>query len=130
MHRDFHIVGHLYTYHPDNDVDDQIYETDFNTDDPDRKLLLTEWAGGLANPWSGSAESYILNCDDRQEVDEDHRWSATYCSIFYDCLESTAVCYAKTPNEALQKVQNLVKMAIEKYAPKDDEDDEIVYFGA
>ena len=120
MNKDFHIIGYLYEYHPDAETQDPVFVDDLNTDDPDRLRLLNEWASGLATPWSGSAMSYVINCDDRMEVDDEHRWKATYSSIFYDSLESTAFCYAETPEKALQKVQELVNDVVERFAIKDE----------
>lgn len=122
MNKDFHIIGYLYEYHPDAEIKDPVFVDDLNTDDPDRLRLLNEWASGLNTPWSGSAMSYAIHCDDRLVVDDDHRWKATFSSIFYDCLESVAICYAETPERALQKVQELVKDVIEKFAEKGEEE--------
>jgi hypothetical protein len=121
MNKDFNIVGYLYEYHPDAETKDPIFVEDLSTNDPDRLRLLNEWASGLNTPWSGSAMSYMINCDDRREVDDAHRWKATFSSIVYDFLESVAICYDKTPEKALQKVQNLVKDVIEKFAEKDED---------
>jgi hypothetical protein len=123
MNKDFNVIGYLYEYHPDTETKDPIYVEDLNTNDPERLILLKEWASGLANPWSGSAMSYMINCDDRREIDDAHRWKATFSSIFYDFLESAAVCYAETPEGALHKVQELVKDVIEKFAAKDGKDE-------
>ena len=125
MNKEFHIIGYLHEYHLGGEIKDPIFVDDLNTSDSDRLDLLKSWAYGLATPWDSSAMSYVLNCDDRYEVDDGHRWKATFSSIFYDCLESTAICYAETPERALQKVQELVADVIEKFAEKDgDEEDD------
>jgi hypothetical protein len=123
MNKDFNIIGYLHEYHLGKEIKDPIFIDDLNTSDPDRLELVKGWAGGLANPWSGSAVSYMINCDDRYVVDDDHRWKTTFSSIFYDSLESTAICYADTPEGALQKVKALVEDVIEKFAEKDEEDE-------
>ena len=123
MNKDFHIIGYLHEYHQGEEIKDPIFVDDLNTSDTDRLDLLKSWAYGLATPWSSSAMSYVLHCDDRYEVDDEHRWKATFSSIFYDCLESTAVCYAETPEKALQNVQDLVKDVIEKFAENNEEDE-------
>jgi hypothetical protein len=124
MNKDFHIIGYLHEYHQGEEIKDPIFVDDLNTNDSDRLDLLKSWVYGLATPWSSSTMSYTINCDDRYEVDDAHRWKATFSSIFYDFLESTAVCYAETPEAALKKVQELVKDVIEKFAEKDDKEDD------
>ena len=121
MKKDYNIIGHLLEYHLGGESKDPIFLEDINTDDPERLNLLCGWAGGLANPWDSSAMSYIIRCDNRFEVDDAHRWSATFSSIFYDGMESEAVCYAETPERALQKVRELVEHMIEKFAEKDED---------
>ena len=123
MNKDFHIIGYLHEYHMGEEIKEPVFVEDLNANNPDRLKLLNEWASGLATPWSGSAMSYRINCDDRLVVDNAHRWKATFSSIFYDCLESTAVCYAETPESALQKVQSLVKDVIEKFTEKDEDEE-------
>lgn len=123
MKKNYNIIGHLLEYHAGAEIKDPIFIEDLNTDDPERLDLLHGWASGLATPWSSSAMSYIIRCDDRFEVDDAHRWSATFSSIFYDSLESEAVCYAETPEKALQKVQELVEDVIERFAEKDEDKD-------
>jgi hypothetical protein len=124
MNKDYNIIGYLHEYSLGKEIKDPIFLEDLNTSDPDKLDLIKGWAYGLDNPWSGSAASYVLNCDDRYVVDDEHRWKATFSSIFYDCLESTAICYAKTPDEALKKVQELVEDVIEKFAEKDEDEDD------
>ena len=123
MNKDFYIIGYLHEYNQGKEIKDPIFVDDLNTNDSERLDLLKSWAYGLATPWSGSAMSYMINCDDRLVVNDEHRWKATFNSIFYDCMESTAVCYDETPEKALKKVQKLVDDVIEKFAEKDEEDD-------
>ena len=124
MNKDYNIIGYLHEYHKGEEIKEPVFVDDLNTDNTDRLKLLNEWASGLATPWSGSAMSYVINCDDRLVVDNEHRWSATFSSIFYDCLESTAVGYAETPEKALKKVQKLVEDVIERFAEKDEDEED------
>lgn len=123
MKRDYNIIGNLIEYHAGKEIKDPILLNDLNTTDPDKLQLLRGWAYGLATPWSSSAMSYILRCHEEYEVDDAHRWSGTFNSIFYDCFESEAICYAETPEEALAKVKQLVETVIEKFAEKDEDED-------
>ena len=124
MNKDFYIIGYLHEYNQGKEIKDPIFVDDLNTNDSERLDLLKSWAYGLATPWDSSAMSYVINCDNRYEVDDEHRWKATFSSIFYDSLESTAVCYAETPNEALKKVQELVEDVIERFTEKDEEEED------
>lgn len=121
MSKDLDVVGYLLEFHPQSEQTDEITLDDLNTSAPDKLRLLSEWASGLAHPWSDSAMSYVINCIDYLNVDEDHKWKAVFSSVFYDYLESQAIGYGKTPEEALSNVQTLVKDVIEKLAIKDEE---------
>ena len=124
MKRDYNIIGNLIEYQAGKEIKDPIVLDDLKTEDPEKLQLIQDWAYGLATPWSSSAISYILRCHEEYDVDDTHRWSATFNSIFYDCLESEAICYAETPEEALAKVKQLVETVIEKFAEKDEESDD------
>lgn len=116
------IIGYLVEYHAGNEEKEPVRRSDLTSEDKERQDLVKSWAYGLAEPWSPSALSYIINyVDYKPEIPEDKRWIAQCDSIFYDFLESVAIANGSTPEEALKNAKELVEYVVDNFYEKDED---------
>jgi hypothetical protein len=120
-------LGYIREFHSDKEIVDWVTRSDLSSNIQEKKDLVQSWICGLAEPWSDSAESFVVrrNCMyDGTIVPESEAWEAIYTSIFYDFLESCIVVYGATPIDALANAEGLLKEMIaiydEKYADEED----------
>lgn len=117
-------IGYIHEFHPNFENNSWIADEDLTSDNPVVQKDVQEWLYGLANPWSETAVSFTTSPTIMvdKEVPKEKTWTANYISTFYDCLQSVAIAYGTTPNEAINNVAAMVKDVLEKYyVPDEDE---------
>lgn len=120
-------LGYIREFHPNKEIEDWVTREDLTSADQEKKDLVQSWIVGLAEPWSPSAESYVIhrNCTyDGTIVPESEAWAATYTSIFYDFLESVIVAYGATPGEALSNAEKILEEMLMIYSEKYEDEEE------
>lgn len=117
-------IGYIHEFHPNFENNSWIANQDLASADPVVQKEIQHWLYGLANPWSETAISFVSSPTIMvgKEIPNEKTWTAKYISTFYDCLQSIAIAYGATPNEAIDNVTSLVKNVLEKYyIPDEDE---------
>lgn len=110
------IIGYHIEYSHGDEEKIEIYQEDLTSTDKERQELVQSWVYGLANPWSLSALSYTLSCNDwDNSLKEDERWLCQCNSIYYDCLESVVFARGGSAQEALANVESFMNKLIKKY---------------
>ena len=109
-------IGYIHEFHPNFNSKTWVAKEDFDSDNPAALKDLQAWAAGLAEPWSETSVSYVVNFKDDIRL-----WEARYISIFYDCLESIALGYGDTPEAAVVAVKKIVEESIEKFYNEGEE---------
>lgn len=117
-------IGYTHEFHPNFENNSWIADQDLASTDPIVQKEVQHWLYGLANPWSETAVSYVVSPKIvvNEEVPENETWKAEYISTFYDCLQSIAIAYGSTPNEAIDNVTALVKNVLESYYIPNEDD--------
>ena len=81
---------------------------------------LRNWANGLNNAWSETSSYYGIH----PNFNFPGEWIAEKTTIVYDGIEAHIAGNGNSPQEALAEVDRFAQEIIEKYADKDDEEDE------
>ena len=117
-------IGYIHEFHPNLDHKDWVADQDMSSEDPVVKKVVQDWLYGLANPWSETSLHYVVhpNHAPANKFNVGEEWVAEYTSIFYDCLESIAIGYGSSPQEAIDNVANMVAELIAKYYECDQKD--------
>ena len=116
-------IGYVHEFHPNFEDKSWIADQDLTSTDPVVQKEVQHWLYGLANPWSETAVSYVVSpkIAVNEEVARNETWKAEYISTFYDCLQSVAIAYGSTPNEAIDNVTKLVEYVINNYYIHDED---------
>lgn len=116
-------IGYTHEFHPNFENNSWIANEDLISTDPIVQKDVQHWLYGLANPWSETAISFITSPTIMvdKEVPNEKTWKAEYISTFYDCLQSIAIAYGATPNEAIDNVTTMVGDVLEKYYIPDED---------
>lgn len=125
-------IGYTHEFHPNFENNSWIADQDLTSVDPVVQKEVQHWLYGLANPWSETAVSYIVSPKIAvdEEIPKNETWKAEYISTFYDCLQSIAIAYGSTPNEAIDNVTAMVKNVLEKhYSPDEGENPSPIFNG-
>ena len=116
-------IGYTHEFHPNFKNNSWIADEDLTSVDPVVQKEVQHWLYGLANPCSETAVSYVVSpkIAINEKIAKNETWEAKYISTFYDCLQSIAIAYGSTPNEAIDNVTVLVNDAINKYYIHDED---------
>lgn len=115
-------IGYIHEFHQGISQKSWLSNLDLDSKDPTVQKDLQGWLFGLDEPWSDTSVSYIISPNHKNPTPET-AWKVEYTSIFYDCLESVAISYGSTPQEAFTNVQTMVDYLIDKYYIRDSKDD-------
>ena len=115
-------IGYIHEFHADREMKDWVSANDLQSDDPIVKKVVQGWLYGLNEPWSDTSVHYALHPNFARDVTPETCWVAEYTSIFYDFMQSVAIAYGPTPEEALKNVTQMVEVIIAEYYIPDSED--------